>query len=91
MLKEVSSVEQDPTDCDYLAYHKVASSRMFQLVAHPRIFRLFMKGHSKDIQIILRLFLVIAMYFQVSSSQIKSITQFARGVPACVAWCSSVM
>jgi hypothetical protein len=30
---------------------------------------------GKDIQIILRLFLVIAMYCQGSSSQIKSITQ----------------
>ena len=29
----------------------------------------------KDIQIILRLFLVIAMYCQASSSQMKSITQ----------------
>jgi hypothetical protein len=32
-------------------------------------------GEAKDIQIILRLFLVIAMYCQASSSQIKLITQ----------------
>ena len=32
-------------------------------------------GKNKDIQIVLRLFLVIAVYCQCSSSQIKSITQ----------------
>ena len=29
----------------YVRYHKVASSKLSLLVAHPRIFRLFMKGN----------------------------------------------
>ena len=47
---------------------------------------------TKEIQIILRLFLVIAMYCQASSSQIKSITQpFAllAGLEGSLGACSS--
>ena len=44
-------------------YLPIGKTLIFEMVA------------SKEIQIILRLFLVIAMYCQGSSSQIKSITQ----------------
>jgi hypothetical protein len=42
---------------------------------HRESFHMDMEGEDKEIQIILRLFIVIAMYCQASSSQIKSITQ----------------
>ena len=46
-------------------------------MAHPLkiIFHIWAKSTTKEIQIILRLFLVIAMYCQASSSQFFSITQ----------------
>ena len=50
----------------------------FRLVLIPICLSLrssFLKGNTKEIQIILRLFLVIALYCLGSSSQIKSISQ----------------